>query len=736
MNCSSVSSVQTPPRQRVLAAVLTVAVLASVLAAPIMSVASAQAANATNTTPSANTSSPATPSASGTPTPTTNGGQNATRPTNGSQNATQPANATNTSARAGGNTSRLSSGSATGASGSGSGSTSLTGWVKDLAGMNKSQAKQAVKNNPQKADRLAKALGRLGVQNPNQTVQQRPRQAARKMAGVLSAGNPSANVTQNNSSAGGSQVKLRKCTGGGFIGNAMCKASNVLFGWIIGGVVDFVQGIISGIVNLIVGTPVPKHNGSPAFFQQPTNQPWKGVYNSWLTFALPLGIIEWMLMMLGIMFSQVYISGSANELKRREMKNRSWKVLFGVLGSWVIGATILHLSNAVTLAVAPNGKDIASNLAVFVGSVGAAGAAGLLIWFFEGILFLFILLLVLSKYAVVFVMMWSLPVLLPLAAFNVGPLKLLSKPARGIIDMFIPFVFLTLPMALVLRVGYVVVNSLNQGAIAQIGMWASGANTALILGFWIVAAVSPLFVFSQTGRIKGMAAGMLGASLATSNVQEKVQDAKNHVTSNGQLNEKTDINAGKNEGTHGGPLPGGDGSDKPSMLEAGRSEQKGADSTTSTTNGPELPGPGGGGIGADAGAGSTSDRTTSTTNGAGSGSESATASGSDAVAENVVSSEDITEVQQPDDLPDDTKYRVGRIKDNDEFQPLPDNPNYTPSGLANNYNRLNTSRHYEDENLLLQSKDDGSFYDLDSTTYREQSYEQMSRDTSEDVLNS
>jgi hypothetical protein len=728
------SSASHQTSHRVLAVILAVVVLGGLTVAPAVTVSaqSANGTNATNTTTAATTSSPASPSGSGTSTPTANG----------SQNATQPPNATNTSARAGGNTSRLSAPTnTTGASGSGSGSTSLTNWVKKLAGMNKSQAKQAVKNNPQKADRLAKALGRLGVQNPNQTVQQRPRQAARKMAGVLSAGNPSANVTANNSSAGGGQVKLRKCSGGGFIGNAMCKASNFLFGWIIGGVVEFVQGIISGIVNLIVGTPVPKHNGQPAFFQQPTNQPWKGVYNSWLTFAMPLGIIEWMLMMLGILFSQVYISNSANELKRREMKNRSWKVLLGVLGSWAIGSVILHLSNGVTLAVAPNGEDIASNLAVFAGSVGAAGAAGLLIWFFEGILFLFILLLVLAKYAVVFVMMWSLPVLLPLAAFNVGPIKLLSKPARGIIDMFIPFVFLTLPMALVLRVGYVVLNSLNQGAIAQVGMWASGSNTALTLGFWIVAAVSPLFVFSQTGRIKGMAAGMLGASLATSNVQEKVQDAKNHVTSNGQLNEKTDINAGKNEGTHGGPLPGG-GNDKPSMLEAGtQPDQTEAGSPMSTTEGPELPGPGGDGMGPSAtgGAGGTTSangRTTNTASGAGSASGPATSS--DAASDSGVSPEEVTQVNHPSDLPSEPRYQVGRVKDDGEFQSVAAHDGLSRSAILNGrYTRLNTgTEKYRDEKLLLQSQDDGSFYDMDSMTYREQSYEQMSRDTSEDVLNS
>ncbi|WP_435078583.1 hypothetical protein [Halococcus sp. AFM35] len=717
-------------------AVLAVVVLSGLTLAPTMAV-SAQPANGT-TAPNATAT---TSGASGT-TPTANGSQNTTQPTN--------ATGTNTSAsvRAGGNTSRLSAGSSTGASGSGSGSASLRSWVKDLAGMSQKQAQQAVKGNPQKADQLAKTLGQAGIPNPNKTVQQRPRQAARQVSGVLSIGNSSANgsaqnaSSQNNSSAGG-QVKLQKCSGGGFIDSAMCEAKNALFGWVIGGVVDFVQGIISGVVNVIVGTPVPKHNGQPAFFQQPTNQPMKGVYNSWLTFSMPLGIILWMLMMLGILFSQVFISGSSDELKRQEMKSRSWKVLLGVLGSWAIGAAILHLSNGITLAVAPDGKDIASNLAVFVGNVGAAGAAGLLLWFFEGILFLFILLLVLSKYAVVFVMMWSLPILLPLAAFNVGPLKLLSKPARGIIDMFIPFVFLTLPMALVLRVGYVVVNSMNQDPIAQAGMHFSGANTLLILGFWIMAAVSPLFVFSHTGRIKGMAAGMLGASLATSNVQEKVQDAKERIDTNPppNVNETTDINPDGNNGEFGGPLPSGN--DRSSMLEAGLNQdlRRAGDSSlagmedgtqsprgwasdatapeTAEAGDPELP-PGGDGATA-------SGWTTNTASGSG------TTSGADRV-----SATDVTQVNHPRDLPTETNYTAGHITDDGEFKPVRNGRNLDRTRLLNGmYNRLNTgTEKYRNEKLLLRSREDGSHFDIDSMTHREQSYEQMSRDTSESVLNS
>ena len=758
MVSSPLSSASQQTSQRVLAVILVVVVLGGLVVGP--AAVSAQSANGTNTTNATDTAN-ATNSTTGAnqtmPADASNqrnqSSSNAGGPNRGitgggvGESGNNARNSTNSSD--GGNTSRLSgqSGTATGGN-----QTALTNWVNDLAEMNESQAQQAVEDNPQKADQLANALEQTGVENPNETVQQRPRQAARQVASVLAAGNSSANGSAGNNSSAGGQVQLRQCSGGGFIDSAMCKASNFLFGWIVGGVVDFVQGVITDIVNLIVGTPVPEHDGSPAFFQQPTNQPWQGVYNSWLTFAMPLGIVMWMLMMMGILFSQVYISSSSSELKRRELKNRSWKVLLGILGSFAIGSAILHISNAITLAVAPTGEQIASNLAVFTGNLGAAGAAGLLMWFFGGLLFLFILLLVLAQKAVVFVMIWSLPVLLPLAAFNVGPVKLLSKPARGMIDMFIPFVFLTLPMALVLRVGYVVVNSLNQGAIAQTGMYLSGANTALILGFWIVAAVSPLFVFSEAGRIKGMAAGMLGASIATSNVKEKVQNAKEHVTSNGQLNEKTNINEGKNEGEYGGALPNWN--DSPSMLEAGTSQDsKRAEAESSSFpeigGGPQSPSP------------STPGSTTPETGEAGDpelppgqplpGGDSNSASAGTGTATStsgrqtgstrdnpVVSRGDVTQVRTPRDLPDDTKYQVGQVKDNGEFQPVRRNEGLSREAiLTGRYDRINErTEKYKDEKLLLRSKDDESFYDMDSVTHREQSYEQMSKDTSEDVLNS
>jgi hypothetical protein len=534
-------------------------------------------------------------------------------------------------------------------------------------------------------------------------------------------------------------VKVKhKCTGG-FFAKRTCQMMNSMIGWFLTMVADFVQGIITSIVNAIIGIPVPKHNGEPAIIQPPTNKPWNGLYKSWLTWAVPLGLLEWMLMVLGVLFSQVYVSDPATELQRRELKHRSWKMLFGILGSWAMGATVLHVANAVALTVAPDGKLVASSLGTFMANVQSVGLAAILIYVFGGVLFLFIILLLIAQMAVIFTLMWSLPVLIPLAAFDVGPIEPLSKPAQGIIDMFIPFAFLTLPMALVLRAGYVTINSLNGGTVMETALTLSGTNALLTLGFWAIAAVSPLFVFSQTGRIQGFAAGMLGAAVSQ-NVGETVQDAKDRVDwhvppryDNGpETHDPTDGRDASSHGGFGGDLGGG-GTDRQTMLDAGMADQ----ADDSGFAGPEPGSPGRTGTDPVVTSGSSSVRSNGgQTTGRTTESSSATSTGAETVSDRAVSSEDIVQVDHPRDLPSETKFNVRRVKDDGEFQPLPGDPDYTRSGLLNRYNRLNTTSHYQDEKLLVQSQEDGSYFDLDSMTYREQSYEQMSRETSEDVLNS
>lgn len=499
----------------------------------------------------------------------------------------------------------------------------------------------------------------------------------------------------------------KKCEGGMFdLDKKVCQFQKSVLGTILNIITDFVGGIIKFFIDLILGAPVPTHNGGdPAIVQPPDNQPWKAVYESWKSWAVPLGLLEWLLMVIGVMFSQVIVSSQETQLQLREMKHRVWKVLFGIVGSWAIGAIILHVANAITLTVAPTEADVSNNLAVLIGQGQAVSIGAVLMYIFGATIFIFVLLMILVRTAVVFIFMWGLPVLLPLAAMNVGPLEIISRPARGLIDMFIPFAFMTLPMALCLKVGFVVVNGLNTNLVASAGMWLTNMNGMIILGFWIIAAVSPLFVFQKTGRIVGLAAVMAGASISR-DVGDTVQQAKQ--------NTGYDLDQSyygpfphSPENDFGGDIP--DGGDQPSMLTGGSGQPSALNQSDS------LALPGGDGT---------------TTSGGGVGTGTASDQG--------ISVENVSQVNHPHDLPSETKYNIGHVKDDGEFQPIDGNPNFTRSGiLKGRYNQLNTgTRKYSDEKLLLQSQDDGSYFDIDSMSYQEQSYEQMSRDTSEDVLNS
>lgn len=529
-----------------------------------------------------------------------------------------------------------------------------------------------------------------------------------------------------------------KCTGGWF-DKKSCQMMNSAVGWALTMIADFVGGILAWVIDMMTGTPVPTHNGGdPAIIQQPDNQPWQTVYDSWLSLAVPIGLAEWALMILGVQFSNVFMSGAQAEVKRRELKHRTWKVLFGVLGSWAIGATILHIANAITHAVAPTAKNVSDNLAVFAANVQGVALSAILIWIFSGTIFLFVLLLLLARLAVIFTIMWGLPVLLPLAALDVGPVAPLSKPARGIINMFIPFVFMTLPIAMVLKVGYLVTNGLQESALISAGLTYSGLNSVVLVGFWTVAAVSPLFVFHQAGRIAGYAA-LIGASSVSDDVREKAQNAKDNI-GNGtppRYDKGPEIHdpyeGEPSGGGFGGAVASGSGTDQPSMLSAGTRNthddfwSPDSDRTLSRGEyGPKAPedasplNEGDGGAGATAASAS-----------------AGTTAGTGGAANQMISPEDVTQVDHPRDLPTDT-YRVGHIRDNGEFQPIRKNEGVNRTALLNgSYDRLNTRTHkYKDRKLLVQSQDSGAYYDLDSMSYREQSYEEMSRETSEDVLNS
>ncbi len=551
-----------------------------------------------------------------------------------------------------------------------------------------------------------------------------------------------------------------ECSSGGWFEKKTCEMMNSGVGWVLTMIANFIGGIIAWVIDMIVGTPVPTHNGGdPAIIQRPDNQPWQTVYDSWLSIAVPIGLAEWGLMVLGVLFSQVYISGSDAELKRRELQHRTWKVLLGVLGSWAIGATILHIANATTHAIAPTADDVAGNLAVFAANGQSVVIAAILMWLLGATIFLFILLLLLARVAVVFTMMWGLPVLIPLAAIDVGPVAPLSKPARNIIDMFIPFAFLTLPMALVLKVGYLVVTGLNQSPLVAGGLHFFGVNGMILLGFWIVAALSPLFVFHQAGRIAGYAV-LMGSSSISADLRNKVQDAKENV------NSRTPPRYDRGPETHdvfegaptkdrfGGKLDGAvRETDRQTMLEAAQ-EREALEATNSrhalgaanngsplgaANNGSELGtahngaplGNGEYGPKAPEGASPLGKGNVRTTGASGASTTGATASGPMITRDNVV------QVDHPRDLPSGPGYQIGMVEDG-EFQPVAAHDGLGREPILNGmYNRLNSGvGRFSDERLLLRSNDDGAFYDLDSMTYREQSYEEMSRNTSDDVLNS
>lgn len=174
---------------------------------------------------------------------------------------------------------------------------------------------------------------------------------------------------------------------------------------------------------------------------------------------------------------------------------------------------------------------------------------------------------------IAFIFMVALPVLIPLIMIDVGPLEYVSNSIEQFVDVSIMFIILTIPMGLVLRGGYLVVNALNEGSDAQSAATSfllswSGGNGVLIFGVWILAGLVPLFMYRRLGHVKGIASSTMNAGRRASDRLRELAESDPSEVDNGpdygpgsmrpdDILEDTDVQRSSDTGEFGGAL--GDG---------------------------------------------------------------------------------------------------------------------------------------------------------------------------------
>ncbi|MDS0243744.1 MULTISPECIES: hypothetical protein [unclassified Haloferax] len=327
-----------------------------------------------------------------------------------------------------------------------------------------------------------------------------------------------------------------------------CSGINPVSGQVCNGFIDAIRAIAQAYlefardvaewsIEFLVSRPVPLQNGEMELVDRPTNAPMGTAYDMWFEKGLPIGLALWGFGMVLLRLTTILPGGSAAAHRSKTLRQKGWFGLFFILASWIWAAVVLHLSQGMILAVAPDGADLVADLGSIGGNNAAAGLGIILVWLSSGVLFLLIALVFGLSWVSVFIFAPALPIFIALSLVDFGPLSIVSRVGQIGRDLFVTVAFLPFPTALVLGFGYPIINAARSAMPGPASIVPGlGVYALLTLCLWVIALLSPIMLFVGMRSMRpfsSMAAGVLGAVSATTlaSASSKVGKASSAATS-------------------------------------------------------------------------------------------------------------------------------------------------------------------------------------------------------------
>ncbi|WP_336361618.1 hypothetical protein [Haladaptatus sp. ZSTT2] len=263
----------------------------------------------------------------------------------------------------------------------------------------------------------------------------------------------------------------------------------------------------NSLVEIVVGTPHPN-----AVFTRPTNGVWPNLYDYYWETMVPLVLILWALS-IGLVIFLESTSYLFSNYHRSKLKKRAFAGLLGILSWWWIAALSLQFVHGLTGFLVPNLAEISLFETLSFGSMGVLGLVVSLAVDF--VLFILIALIYFTRQIALYLFVLLMPLLIVFWIPGVGPFTLASRFMKRLAGFFVPFLFMTVPVALLFRLGGILGNSFEL-SMGGIGLWL----TALVIP--IIAVMSPLVLFWQAGALFVMAE-RTSHHVSTNQAQARVQ---------------------------------------------------------------------------------------------------------------------------------------------------------------------------------------------------------------------
>ncbi|ESP86817.1 hypothetical protein K933_17077 [Candidatus Halobonum tyrrellensis G22] len=466
----------------------------------------------------------------------------------------------------------------------------------------------------------------------------------------------------------------------------------------------------------------------------------------WLNVGLPAALGVWILGMLLLRLTAFLPSGPTVEAKTK--LSEGWIALFRILASWVWCSLVLHLSLGIAQTFAPAGEEIFASLQSVIGTAGGAGVAALLIYLSSGVLLALIAIVFGLSYVAPFILMPVYPVFIALSLPDIWIFEWIAEKGEFFRSLFAPAALMPVPTAIILGVGYPVVNALR----GQLG-WAAGlvigsdVITVMVLTLWFTALTAPLFLFVGGRKMRPLqmfATGALGAAAGRSLSRPNLNlGGSGGSESSGSAAGTGNAGAGRtvdplngspfsreNDGAFGGRLGPADSPEVAGQLGDGSSTVEGVSGPPAPTASPSFGASGSASGGASAGSSSSSSSTTSSS-ASSSKWDRITSRPTQEYADSVPDGVGFEKAATRSEL-DRDQYNAGYFDDDGEFKTVSDG-NSNSGWLLDEGGLKRVSRGHEDDPVVLYDEPNDVAHDARSVVqdgeYQQGRYERQHQDS-------
>ncbi|MDY7081384.1 MAG: hypothetical protein SXQ77_03005 [Halobacteria archaeon] len=220
---------------------------------------------------------------------------------------------------------------------------------------------------------------------------------------------------------------------------------------------DMLHQSVIDILPFAMGVTIRTPHPSPSsgfFFGTPASEPWASLYGYYSEVILPLTLLI-LAAAIGILMFSGTLGGLLSGYERSLVQRRLFLGFLFVLAWWGVGTLTLQFADGLATSIAPDVDVVAQS---FSGALNPASASGgtvtrAILTSLEAGVILGMAFLYLLRWVGIYALMLGMPIAVALWVVNIGPFAYLSKMVEGLATKFIPLAFVSVPAAVLFRVG-------------------------------------------------------------------------------------------------------------------------------------------------------------------------------------------------------------------------------------------------------------------------------------------